>query len=463
MSKKRGQLFIISGPSGVGKDSVIAEAGKLGLAFGQVVTTTSRKPRGKEQEGKPYHFVSKRKFEKLIKDKKLLEWAKVYGHYYGSESKEIYRALEKNKIVILKVDPQGARTVKRLVPEAKVIFITPPSLDALEKRLKLRKTDAEAVIKKRLQTAKKEMEKPGSWDYLIVNEEGKLKKAALELKKIVESSSKKRYGRKILFAFLSLLILLGYFSITGLSHLQTKKSVQSFYQDIYTSLIIKKQIYQSQETLNFLPRSVFLAYLINPVERKNLAILDSIFSVNKDQANPSFQEVLVFYQRGDNRTRIVFKLKSPILENWEKFQATIKDTWAHKHPSQVTKTLPDETVVLELIPRPEETEVKEDNHQGKDILILIGEDISLAYARLNDYAILTIYSPISASAQDIQLMIEAEANIKKRANLKAFSRCLGEEPYKLILKDQPFLNKWKKNIKLIKMLNIEEPKIEKCV
>lgn len=184
-----GKLYVITGPSGAGKDSVIYKAKEEGLKFEQVITTSTREIRSGESEGHPYYFVSQTEFEKTKDSDGMIEWAEVYGNFYGSTKDEVESKLKENDVVIVKVDPQGARTFKKLRPDSTTIFIMPPSYEYLEKRLINRETDTKEVIKQRLDTAKRELENLLDWDYLVVNEEGKLKEAALEVKEIVEEKS----------------------------------------------------------------------------------------------------------------------------------------------------------------------------------------------------------------------------------------------------------------------------------
>ncbi len=181
-----GKLFVITGPSGAGKDSVIFKAKELGLQCGQMVTTSTREIRPGESEGFPYYFVSREKFDQLKNSDQLIEWAEVYNNYYGATKKELEDKLAKNKIVVVKVDPQGARTYKKIKPEAVTIFIMPPSYEYLEKRLVNRDTDSRETIKTRLAIARKELENLLDWDYLVVNEEGKLQEAAEEVMEIIK-------------------------------------------------------------------------------------------------------------------------------------------------------------------------------------------------------------------------------------------------------------------------------------
>lgn len=180
-----GKLFVITGPSGAGKDSVIYKAKDLGLKFTQIVTTSTREVRQGESEANPYYFISREKFQKMIDNNEMIEWAEVYGNLYGTAKKELDNKLKDGNVVV-KVDPQGARTFKKIKPECTTIFIMPPSYEYLEKRLINRETDSKEVIRQRLATAKKELENLLDWDYLVVNEEGKLTEAAQEVKEIVE-------------------------------------------------------------------------------------------------------------------------------------------------------------------------------------------------------------------------------------------------------------------------------------
>lgn len=182
-----GKLVIVTGPSGAGKDSVINKVKELGLAFGQVTTTSTRPMRATEHEGDPYFFIAKDDFEARVQANEFIEWAEVYGNLYGSTKTELDRKLQENDVVIVKVDPQGARSFKAIKPEAMTIFIMPPSYEYLEKRLINRETDTPAVIKQRLATAQRELENLLDWDYLVVNEEGKLGEAAEEVLQIIKS------------------------------------------------------------------------------------------------------------------------------------------------------------------------------------------------------------------------------------------------------------------------------------
>lgn len=181
-----GRLFVITGPSGAGKDSVLNAARDRGMQFGQVVTTSTRQMRPDESNGKPYYFVDREQFQAKVQEHAMIEWAEVYGNLYGCTKQEVEQKLKENTVVIVKVDPQGARSYKAMVPDAVTIFIMPPSYEYLEKRLVNRETDSKEVIKQRLAVAQKELENLLDWDFLVVNEEGKLDEAADEVIEIIK-------------------------------------------------------------------------------------------------------------------------------------------------------------------------------------------------------------------------------------------------------------------------------------
>lgn len=182
---------MITGPSGAGKDSVIEAVRQSGQVFETLTTMSSREIRKGEAEGRPYHFATRPEFQQKIDSNEMVEWAEVYGNLYGSTKQEVERALQSGDVVIVKVDPQGARTFKKLYPQAVSIFIMPPTFEYLEKRLVNRATDAPEIIKKRLELAKKELQNLLDWDFLVVNEEGKLADAAKEVVDIIQVKLRK--------------------------------------------------------------------------------------------------------------------------------------------------------------------------------------------------------------------------------------------------------------------------------
>jgi guanylate kinase len=162
-------LVVISGPSGVGKDSVLLRMRERGVAFHFVVTATSRPIRLTEQDGRDYHFVSRERFEAMIGASELIEWAEVYGHYKGVPKFEIRDALASGRDVVLRLDVQGAATVRKLAPEAVLIFIAPSSPHELHARIAGRQTEGDAEMLVRLATAEHEMACIDQFDYIVIN------------------------------------------------------------------------------------------------------------------------------------------------------------------------------------------------------------------------------------------------------------------------------------------------------
>lgn len=178
-------LIVLSGQSGVGKDAVLDGLRKSHHQLEFIVTNTTRAPRPNEREGTHYHFVSRDSFQELIDGDKLLEYAEVYGNWYGVPRQPVRRAFDEGKDVIVRVDVQGAATIKKIVPQAVFIFLAVPSLGELAERLKGRKTETPADLELRLETARKEMEQLSIFDYVVVNRPGEIKRAVEEVEAII--------------------------------------------------------------------------------------------------------------------------------------------------------------------------------------------------------------------------------------------------------------------------------------
>lgn len=181
-----GNLIIVSGPSGAGKSVLVAGVLQAipGLRFS--VSYTTRAPRGNERHGVEYYFVDRGQFDGLIQSGELLEWAQVYGHYYGTSRKFVDGVLQADNDLVLDVDVQGARAIREIRPESIAIFIMPPSYQVLRERLEQRKLDKEYVIEQRLKIACEEISHYRNYDFLIINEE--LGKSIEQLKAIIVAS-----------------------------------------------------------------------------------------------------------------------------------------------------------------------------------------------------------------------------------------------------------------------------------
>jgi guanylate kinase len=165
---RRGLLFVLSGPSGVGKDTLLKELLKRDLRITKCVTYTTRPPRPGEVDGVDYKFLSLAEFEELKRNDAFLEWAEVGGNFYATPKDFVVKKLAEGEDIILKIDVQGAMRVKELFPEAILIFIAPPSLEALAERMRKRGSPEEE-IKRRLEIASREMEMARNYQFFLVN------------------------------------------------------------------------------------------------------------------------------------------------------------------------------------------------------------------------------------------------------------------------------------------------------
>lgn len=170
MMSRRGQLFVLSAPSGTGKSTLIARALRELRNIWHSVSVTTRKPRDYETEGVHYDFLDSTSFHDMIKDDGFLEWAQVHGEYYGTPCEAVDRHLEAGEDVIMDLDVQGALQVKRRRPDTHLIFIMPPSLEVLRERLIGRESESEEIINMRLSIAEEEMSQRNLYDHVIVND-----------------------------------------------------------------------------------------------------------------------------------------------------------------------------------------------------------------------------------------------------------------------------------------------------
>ncbi len=188
-----GQIFVFSAPSGAGK-STIAEAlmeRVEGLAYS--ISHTSRPPRGSEQDSVDYHFVSRSTFREMIEKNAFLEWAQVHGHLYGTSLAAIHKQVSAGFDLLMDVDVQGGRNIKKQSPDSVLIFLLPPSLKVLENRLKARGTDDPSVVRKRMAQASEEIESCSRYDYIVINDD--LENAIHEAQSIIVSERCRRARR----------------------------------------------------------------------------------------------------------------------------------------------------------------------------------------------------------------------------------------------------------------------------
>jgi guanylate kinase len=190
-TSERGHLFIISAPSGGGKTTLSKAVIDRFKDILYSVSYTTRSPRNSEQNGVDYYFIQKKDFEERIESGYWAEWAEVHGNYYGTSGEFLEKGLASGRDILLDIDVQGTRQILEDYPDSITIFIMPPSLETLGKRLEMRKTESRATIKKRLLTAEKEMAQKNLYRYLIVNDQ-----LSVSIEKLVAIIEKYRYPDK---------------------------------------------------------------------------------------------------------------------------------------------------------------------------------------------------------------------------------------------------------------------------
>ncbi len=189
-------IIVISGPSGVGKDTLIERMAELGHDHHFTVTATTRDPRPGEKEGVNHHFLDRDEFINMIARDELLEWAEVYGNYYGVPKQQVRDALARGQHVLIRVDVQGARRLRQLLPEALQIFVMPPSMPVLRKRLEERGVNTDEDMANRLEAAAREVAQSEEFDYCVVNEEDHLDDAVRQVSDIFEKESRRNPPRR---------------------------------------------------------------------------------------------------------------------------------------------------------------------------------------------------------------------------------------------------------------------------
>lgn len=185
--RKIPNLFIITGPSGVGKDAILNLMKKQYTSNHYVVTVTTRNKRDNEIDGKDYVFVTNQQFQQTINSDDFLEWAIVYNNKYGVPKNQVEQALSENKNVIIKTDVQGAKTIKKIMNEAKTIFLNPPDISKLAEHLNSRMSESKESFRLRMETALLEIESRNEFDYVINNQEGKIEQTLEKINDIIQN------------------------------------------------------------------------------------------------------------------------------------------------------------------------------------------------------------------------------------------------------------------------------------
>ena len=193
----RSLLIVLSGPSGAGKDAVLTRMKELSCPLEYVTTVTTRPQRANETDNVDYHFISTERFQEMISGKELLEWANVYGSWYGVPREAVKQALDRGRDAIVKVDIQGAATIKKILPQAVFIFLMPPSMEELSSRLNQRHTESAFNLALRLKTAEVEIKQLPLFDYVVFNKQGEIDLAASEIKAIITAEKRRVTLREI--------------------------------------------------------------------------------------------------------------------------------------------------------------------------------------------------------------------------------------------------------------------------
>jgi len=196
---KRPLLIVLSGPSGAGKDAVLTRIRESNYPLNYITTVTTRPQRATERDNIDYHFISTKKFQKMIENNELLEWANVYGNWYGVPKKPVKQALHKGQDTIVKVDIQGATTIKKILPQAVFIFLTPPSTEELRLRLKQRHTESSFDLALRTKTAEEEIKQLSLFDYVVFSRQNEIDRAVADIEAIITAEKCRVTPRKVSF------------------------------------------------------------------------------------------------------------------------------------------------------------------------------------------------------------------------------------------------------------------------
>lgn len=193
----RPQLVVLSGPSGAGKDELLTYMRKLNFPFHFPVTVTTRTRRPSERDGVDYHFFTIAQYDEWVASDQFLERAIVYGNKYGVPKSEVRNALDQGRDVIMRIDVQGAAHIHTIAPEAILIFLVPPDIATLERRLRLRGSESEASLALRMQTVHQEMAQMFNFDFVVVNYDDRQNEAARQIMAIIEAEKQRVIPRRV--------------------------------------------------------------------------------------------------------------------------------------------------------------------------------------------------------------------------------------------------------------------------
>ena len=190
-------LIVLSGLSGAGKDAVLTRMKESGYPLEYIMTVTTRPQREYERNNVDYHFISTQEFQLMIERDELLEWANVYGNWYGVPKPPVKQALARGKDIMIKVDVQGVANIKKILPQAVFIFLTPPSIEELVSRLKHRGSETPSSLALRTKTAEEELKQLPLFDYIVFNRQDEIERAAADIGAIITAEKRRVEPREI--------------------------------------------------------------------------------------------------------------------------------------------------------------------------------------------------------------------------------------------------------------------------